>query len=109
MRTTPTSPNFHTNGRTLSLDRFNVYQPSLHGGSPVAQGALPFFALPLPSTQIESLSKQILSSETKKKSHGAKSGEYGACSSTGVRLSAKYRSTDKALWAGALSWCKIHG
>jgi len=29
-------------------------------------GGLPFFALPLPSTQIGSLSKQILSSETKK-------------------------------------------
>ena len=44
----------------------------------------------------------------KKKSHGAKSGEYGACWSTGVRLSAKYRFTDSALWVGALSWCKIH-
>ena len=39
----------------------------------------------------------------KKKSHGAKSGKYGACWSTGVRLSAKYRFTDSALWAGALS------
>ncbi|GFV03971.1 hypothetical protein TNCV_915961 [Trichonephila clavipes] len=34
-------------------------------GSP-SLGALPFFALPLPSTQIGSISKQILSSETKK-------------------------------------------
>ncbi|GFU95502.1 hypothetical protein TNCV_2729561 [Trichonephila clavipes] len=41
-------------------------------------------------------------------SHRAKSGKYGACSSTGVRSSAKYRFTDSALWAGALSWCKIH-
>ncbi|GFV71885.1 hypothetical protein TNCV_2458201 [Trichonephila clavipes] len=32
----------------------------------VHPGALPFFALPLPSTPIGSLSKQILSSETKK-------------------------------------------
>ncbi|GFY32421.1 uncharacterized protein TNCV_3559291 [Trichonephila clavipes] len=71
-------------------------------------GALPFSALPLLSTQIGSLSKQILSSETKKKSLGVKSGEYGTCSSTRVRLSAKYRFTDSALWAGSLSWCKIH-
>ncbi|GFY00303.1 hypothetical protein TNCV_4711051 [Trichonephila clavipes] len=41
-------------------------------------------------------------------SHGAKSGEYDARSSTRLRLSAKYRFTDSALWAGALFWCKIH-
>ena len=44
----------------------------------------------------------------KKKSQGAKSGEYDACSSTGVPPAAKWCFTDSALWAGALSWCKIH-
>ncbi|GFU43854.1 hypothetical protein TNCV_652431 [Trichonephila clavipes] len=51
--------------------------------------------------------QSILTSETKQKPLGAKSGENGACSRIGVRLSAKYRFTDNALWAGALSWCKI--
>jgi hypothetical protein len=44
----------------------------------------------------------------KKKSHGAKSSKYGACSSTGMRLPAKYCFPDSTLWAGALSRCKIH-
>ncbi|GFX46712.1 hypothetical protein TNCV_4038601 [Trichonephila clavipes] len=32
---------FHINGRTLSLDRFNMHHPLLHDGSSVAPGFVP--------------------------------------------------------------------
>lgn len=38
----------------------------------------------------------------------AKSGEYGGCSITEMRLSAKNSLTAIVVWAGALSWCRIH-
>ena len=38
-----------------------------------------------------------------KKSHGARSGEYGGCSITGMLFYARYLFTDSALCAGALS------
>ena len=44
----------------------------------------------------------------RKKSHGARSGEYGGCSMTGMLFFAKYLFADSALCAGALSWWRIH-
>ena len=38
----------------------------------------------------------------------ARSGEYAGCSNTVFCLVAKNSLTDSAVWAGALSWCKIH-
>ncbi|GFW89088.1 hypothetical protein TNCV_2685221 [Trichonephila clavipes] len=38
----PTTPNHRTNGRTLSLNRFNVYRPFLHGRSSVTLGSNSF-------------------------------------------------------------------
>jgi len=38
----------------------------------------------------------------KKKSHGAKSGEYGGCSNTGILYFGKNYLTNSALYAGAL-------
>ncbi|GFW19906.1 hypothetical protein TNCV_3562091 [Trichonephila clavipes] len=35
------SPNYHTNGRTISLDRFNVHRPPLQERSSMAQGLEP--------------------------------------------------------------------
>ncbi|GFS50832.1 transposable element Tcb2 transposase [Trichonephila clavipes] len=37
--TPPLSPNYHTNGRTLSLNGFNEHEHPLHGGSSVAPGS----------------------------------------------------------------------
>ena len=44
----------------------------------------------------------------RKKSHGARSGEYGGFSITGMLFFSKYLFTDSALCAGALSWWRIH-
>ena len=44
----------------------------------------------------------------RKKSHGARSGEYCGCSITGMLFFAKYLFIDSALCAGALSWWRIH-
>jgi len=44
----------------------------------------------------------------RKKSLGARSGEKAGCSNTVICLVAKNSLTDRAMWAGALSWCKIH-
>jgi hypothetical protein len=44
----------------------------------------------------------------RRKSLGARSDEYGGCFSTVICLLAKNSRTDSAVWAGALSWCKIH-
>ena len=44
----------------------------------------------------------------RQKSQGARSGEQDGCSSTVMFLVAKNCFTDSALWAGTLSWCKIH-
>ncbi len=44
----------------------------------------------------------------RKKSQGAKSGEYGVSLCPGVPLVAKQRFTHSTLWAGMLTWCKIH-
>ena len=43
-----------------------------------------------------------------KKVIGARSGEYVGCSNKVICLVAKNSLTDSAVWAGALSWCKIH-
>ena len=43
----------------------------------------------------------------RKKIIGARSGEYAGCSNTVICLVAKTSLTDSAVWAGALSWCKI--
>jgi len=40
----------------------------------------------------------------KKKSHGARSGEYGVCSNKVILCFVKNVLTDRALCAGALSW-----
>ena len=40
----------------------------------------------------------------KKKSHGARSGEYGGCSNTVILCFVKNDLTDRQLCAGALSW-----
>ena len=44
----------------------------------------------------------------KQKLQEVRSGEQGGCSSTVMFLVAKNCFTDSALWAGTLSWCKIH-
>ena len=44
----------------------------------------------------------------KKKSHGARSGEYGGCSNTVILCFVKNVLTVRALCAGALSWWRTH-
>jgi len=44
----------------------------------------------------------------RKKSLGARSSEQAGYSDTVIWLVAKNSLTDSAVWAGALSWCKIH-
>jgi len=44
----------------------------------------------------------------RKKSLGARSCEEAGCSNTVMCLVAKNSLKDSAVWAGALSWCKIH-
>ena len=44
----------------------------------------------------------------RKKSLGVRSGEQAGCSKTIICLVAKNSLTDSAVWAGALSWWKIH-
>ena len=44
----------------------------------------------------------------RKKSLGARTGVQARCSNTVVCLVAKNSLTESAVWAGALSWCKIH-
>ena len=44
----------------------------------------------------------------RKKSHGARSGEYGGWSRTATFFSAKNWRMLRALWAGALSWWSVH-
>jgi hypothetical protein len=39
---------------------------------------------------------------------GERSGEKGGCSSTVMFLLVKHCFTENVLWAGMLSWCKIH-
>ena len=44
---------------------------------------------------------------SREKSHRAQIREYVRCSSIGMRLSGRNFLTERALWAGALSWCSI--
>ena len=48
----------------------------------------------------------LFSFGNKKKTQGAKSGEYGGCGNIIVSLLAKNSRTSNDVWAGALSWCK---
>ncbi|GFU44309.1 organic cation transporter protein [Trichonephila clavipes] len=102
------SVNFLNYGRTLSLDRFNLHPPPLHSGSSVVLAFEPVtlqngvgdhnpvflklssavfcFTASIDSNRVPFKADFIFGN--KQKSHGAKSGEYGTSSSTGVRLSA---------------------
>ena len=48
----------------------------------------------------------LLSLGNSRKSHGAKSGEYGSCGTICVEFLAKWSRRTSAVWDGALSWCK---
>ena len=50
----------------------------------------------------------VFSFVRKKKSAGAKSGEYGDWGMITVLFLAENSRTSIDVWAGALSWCKIH-
>ena len=48
----------------------------------------------------------LLSLLSSRKSHGAKSCDYGGCGTIWVEFSAKWSRRINALWHGALLWCK---
>lgn len=61
-------------------------------------------------TKIQTLEQHNQSNmvPSKQLQQGARSDECGKCPSVKMRLSAKNHSTKKTLWAGTLSWHKIH-
>ena len=48
----------------------------------------------------------LLSLGSSRKSHGAKSGEYGGCGRICVEFLTEWSRRSSAVWDGALSWCK---